>query len=50
MAVLVLLGALVAAAGHTFGVRPVEPLQDYHVALILGSALCVVGYRVGVRE
>lgn len=50
MAVFVLLGAVVAVGGHRFGVRPLDPLQDYHVALALGSALALVGLRLGRRS
>jgi hypothetical protein len=49
MAVFLVLGALVAVAGHRFGIRPVDPLQDYHVALVLGSVLALVGFRLGRR-
>jgi hypothetical protein len=49
MSVFVLLGAAVAVAGHKFGIRTVEPFRDYHVALMLGSALALVGFRCGSR-
>ena len=49
MAVFVLLGAAVAVVGHRFGIRTVEPLRDYHVALMLGSVLALVGFRMGTR-
>jgi hypothetical protein len=44
-----LLGAAVVAAGHQCGIRTVEPLRDYHVALLLGSLLALIGYRAGTR-
>jgi serine/threonine protein kinase len=49
MSVFVLLGAAVAVAGHQFGIRTVEPFRDYHVALMLGSALALIGFRCGSR-
>jgi serine/threonine protein kinase len=49
MGMFVLLGAIVAVAGHRFGVRPVPPLQDFHVALMLGSVLALVGFRAASR-
>src|SRR5262249_37623954 len=45
MSVFVIVGAAVAVAGHRFGIRSVEPLRDYHVALMLGSVLALVGFR-----
>jgi hypothetical protein len=50
MSTFVLLGAVVAVAGPRFGVRPVPPLEDYHVALVLGSVLTLVGFRAASRE
>jgi hypothetical protein len=49
MAVLVLLGAGVAACGHYLGIRTVEPIHAHHVALLLGMMLVFVGYRIGRR-
>jgi hypothetical protein len=49
MGVFVLLGAAVTLAGHKLGIRTVEPFRDFHVALILGSVLALVGFRVGSR-
>lgn len=49
MATLVLLGSAVAAIGHIFQIRTVEPVQDTHVSLILGTVFCLVGYRLGRR-
>ncbi|AMV27078.1 Serine/threonine-protein kinase PknB [Gemmata sp. SH-PL17] len=49
MSVLVLIGAAVAAIGHQFGIHTVEPFRDYHVSLMLGSLLTLVGFRLGTR-
>ena len=49
MSAFALLGAAVAVAGHQFGIRAVEPLRDYHVSLMLGTLLSVVGFRLGTR-
>jgi hypothetical protein len=49
MSVLTLIGAAVAVAGHHFGIRPVEPFREYHVSLMLGTLLAIVGYRLGTR-
>ncbi|MBP3954629.1 protein kinase [Gemmata sp. G18] len=49
MSVLVLIGAGVAAAGHQFGIHTVPPFRDYHVSLMLGSLLTLVGFRLGTR-
>ena len=49
MAVLCLLGTAIAVAGHKFGIRTVEPVRDYHVAMLLGTVLAFVGYRLGRR-
>ncbi len=49
MSVFALLGAAVAIAGHQFGIRTVEPFRDYHVSLMLGSVLALVGFRLGTR-
>ena len=49
MSVLVLIGAAVAVAGHQFGIRTVEPFRDYHVSLMLGALLALVGCRLGTR-
>jgi len=49
MAALTLLGTAVAVAGHKFGIRTVEPVRDYHVAMLLGTVLAFVGYRLGRR-
>jgi len=45
MAVLATVGAGIAAFGHKMGIRTVEPIQDYHVAMLLGTVLALVGYR-----
>jgi serine/threonine protein kinase len=49
MSVFVLLGAAIAVVGHHFGIRPVEPFRDFHVSLLLGSVLALVGFRIGTR-
>ena len=49
MSVFVLLGAAVAIVGHQFGIRTVEPFRDYHVSLMLGSVLALIGFRLGTR-
>ena len=47
MSVLVLVGAGVAIAGHHLGIRTVEPVSNYHIALLLGLVIVLVGYRCG---
>jgi hypothetical protein len=47
MSILVLLGAVVAAVGHQYGIRTVEPFRAEHVALMLGFVLVLVGFRTG---
>ncbi len=49
MSVLALIGAAVAVVGHQFGIRTVEPLSDFHVSLLLGTVLALVGFRLGAR-
>ena len=49
MALGVVLGAGVAVAGHHLGIRTVEPFQAHHVALAVGSVLCLCAYRTGSR-
>jgi len=49
MSLFVLLGAAVAVTGHRLGIRSVEPLNDYHIALLLGMVLSLVGFRLGTR-
>lgn len=49
MSVFVLIGAAVAVIGHQFGIRTVEPLRNYHVSLMLGTLLALVGCRLGTR-
>ncbi|MGL4424390.1 MAG: serine/threonine-protein kinase, partial [Gemmataceae bacterium] len=46
-AILVLVGAAVTLFGTQLGIRTVEPIQDYHVSLMLGTMLALVGYRLG---
>jgi tRNA A-37 threonylcarbamoyl transferase component Bud32 len=47
MGLLVLVGAAVTVLGHRCGIQTVDPIRDYHVAMILGTVLCLVGYRFG---
>ena len=47
MSIFALLGAAVMAVGHQYGIRTVEPFRAEHVALMLGSALALVGFRMG---
>ena len=49
MSVFVLLGAFVTVAGTRFGIRSVEPIREAHVALMLGSVLTLMGFRVSTR-
>jgi serine/threonine protein kinase len=49
MAMFTLLGAAVAAVGYQYGIRTVEPFRAEHIALMLGSVLALIGFRVGVR-
>lgn len=48
-AALTLLGAAVTVVGHKFGIRTVHPVQDYHVAMFLGTVLALIGWRLGRR-
>ena len=41
--------AVAYVVAHHFGIRAVEPVRDYHVGLMLGTALALVGYRYGQR-
>lgn len=45
MGVFVLLGALIAACGASYGIRAAEPLRPEHTALILGTTLTLIGLR-----
>jgi len=49
MSVFALIGGAVAVVGHQFGIRPVEPFRAYHVSLMLGTLLTLVGFRLGTR-
>ena len=49
MSLMVLAGAGVAVVGHQLGVRTVEPVSDYHVALLLGAVIALIGFRFGSR-
>jgi hypothetical protein len=44
-----ILGSAVIVFGHLYGIRSVEPFRDVHVALILGSVLTLIGFRLGNR-
>ena len=48
-AALAILGAGIAVYGHKLGIRTVEPIRDYHVAMMLGTVLALVGFRLGRR-
>jgi eukaryotic-like serine/threonine-protein kinase len=48
-AALTLLGTAVVVVGHKFGIRTVHPVQDYHVAMFLGTVLALIGWRLGRR-
>jgi len=45
MAVFTLIGAGIAAVGHQYGIRTVEPFRAEYVALMLGAVLTLVGFR-----
>ncbi len=47
MALLTLVGTAVVAVGHHHGVRAIEPFHAEHVSLLLGGAICLVGFRLG---
>lgn len=47
--VFAILGAAVVVFGHRCGIRPVEPFREYHVALMLGSIIALIGFRLGKR-
>jgi hypothetical protein len=49
MGLLVLAGAAIATVAHRFGIPAVEPIRDYHVGLMLGTVVALVGYRFGRR-
>jgi len=49
MSAFVILGSVVCVFGHRFGIRTVEPIRDFHVALLLGTVLSLIGYRIGRR-
>ena len=42
-----LLGTAVIVFGHRCGIRPVQPFQEVHIALVLGCVLALVGIRFG---
>ena len=50
MSMFALLGAAVAAVGHQYGIRTVEPFRAEHVALMLGAVLALVGFRMGASR
>ena len=49
MGAMVLVGAAICAFGHRYGIRTVEPIRDYHVALLLGSVFTLFGFRLARR-
>lgn len=49
MALFTLLGAAVAAVGHQYGIKTVDPFRAEHIALMLGSVLALIGFRMGTR-
>jgi serine/threonine protein kinase len=49
MSVFVLIGAAIVVVGHQAGIRPVAPFRDFHVSLMLGTVLALVGFRLGTR-
>lgn len=49
MGSLVIVGALVANVAHRFGIPAVDPIRDYHVGLMLGTVIAMIGYRFGQR-
>ena len=49
MGAMVLVGAAICAFGHRYGIRTVEPIRDYHVAMLLGSVFTLVGFRLARR-
>ena len=49
MAVFTILGAAVATVGYQYGIKTVEPFRAEHVALMLGSVLALIGFRVSTR-
>ncbi len=49
MGAMALVGAGVCALGHRWGIRTVEPIREYHVALMLGSAFTLIGFRLARR-
>jgi len=48
-AALALLGAGITVFGHQLGIRTVEPIRDTHVAMMLGTVLALLGFRLGRR-
>ena len=49
MSAFMLLGCAVAAVGHQYGIRTVEPFRAEHVALMLGSVLAMIGFRAAAE-
>jgi hypothetical protein len=47
MGFLVVVGSALCCLGHHYGIRTVEPLQDFHAAMILGTIFALMGYRLG---
>ncbi len=48
-AALALLGAGITVFGHQLGIRTVEPIRDTHVAMMLGTVIALLGFRLGRR-
>ncbi len=49
MAMLTILGAAVVVFGHHYGIRAVEPVRDYQVSWLLGTAFAILGLRLSHR-
>lgn len=47
MSLLVATGAAVVLAAHHAGIPEVPPICDYHVGIMLGSVIALIGYRFG---
>jgi len=47
MSIFALLGAAIAAIGHQYGIRAVDPIRADQVGLMLGSVIALVGFRFG---
>ncbi len=49
MSAFALVGAAVIAAGHHCGIRALAPFHDYHISLMLGVLLAIIGFRLAKR-